>query len=79
MRKREASAAGKRKVKRLREMFENGYGIQGKGGGVPFILFIIKYDYLLKEPQIRRPKNLPESCRLPMVLTFCWDFFLSSK
>ena len=69
-----------RKMKRLKEMFEKGYGIQGKVGGAPFILFIIKYDYLLKEPQIRRQKkNLTESCQLPMVLTFCWDFFLSSK
>ena len=52
MRKREASAAGKRKVKRLREMFENGYGIQGKGGGVPFILFIIKYDYFMRSQRV---------------------------
>ena len=75
MRKREALAAGKRKMKRLKEMFEKDYEIQGKVGGAPFILFIIKYDYLLKEPQIRRQKNLTESCQLPMVLTFCWDFF----
>ena len=58
MRKREASAAGKRKVKKLREMFEKDYGIQGKGGGVPFILFIIKY-YSLTEPQIRKQKKSP--------------------
>ena len=58
MRKREASAAGKRKVKKLKEMFEKDYAIQGKGRGVPFILFIIKY-YLLTEPQIRKQKKSP--------------------